>query len=136
MKIFIDTAPFIYLIEDHPVFAVKVKQVITQAIVNNDPLVTSIITYMEFGVKPEKAHRQDLIRNLDELMERLNIDLLNADKEAAKQAYQLRAKYDFLRGMDALQVGIAMKEGCQLFITNDKKLKKIAEIPVRIIEEL
>lgn len=43
MKIFIDTAPFIYLIEDHPVFAAKVNQIITQAVVNNDSLVTSVI---------------------------------------------------------------------------------------------
>ncbi len=136
MKIFIDTAPFIYLIEGHPVFSTKVKQAISQAIVNNDILVTSVITYMEFGVKPEKAYRQDLIRNLDDMLNRLNIDLVNVNKDVAKLAYQLRAKYDFLKGMDALQISIAMREGCQLFITNDKKLKKITEIPVRIIEEL
>ena len=34
MKILVDTAPFIYLIENHPIFAEKVKNAITSAIVN------------------------------------------------------------------------------------------------------
>ena len=44
MKIFIDTAPFIYLIENHPVFTSKIKTLITNAIVDGDFIVTSVVT--------------------------------------------------------------------------------------------
>ena len=135
MKIFVDTAPFIYLIENHPKFSVKVKKAITDAIVNGDELVTSVITFMEFGVRPEKENRQDLITKFEELMERLNIDILVIDKEAGRRAYKLRAKYDFLKGMDALQLALSIKEQCSTFITNDKKLKKITEIQVKTLDD-
>ena len=136
MKIFVDTAPFIYLLENHPEFAQKVKRIIASAIANGDSLLTSVITYMEFGVKPEQENRQELIQKFDELLDRLSIDILVVDKEAGRRAYQLRAKYKFLKGMDALQVALSLKENCSLFLTNDKNLKKIAEIDVRTIDDL
>lgn len=135
MKIFVDTAPFIYLIENHPKFVGKVKKAITDAIVNGDELVTIVITFMEFGVKPEKENRQDLITKFEELVERLNIDILTIDKETGRRAYKLRAKYDFLKGMDALQLALSIKEQCSTFITNDKKLKKITEIQVKTLDD-
>jgi len=98
MKIFVDTAPFIYLMENHPKFAGKIKKVITEAIVNGDTLVTSVVTYMEFGVKPERENRQEVIRKFDELLSKLNIRILVVDKEAGQKAYQMRAKYQFLKG--------------------------------------
>jgi len=61
MKKFIDTAPFIYLIESHPDFADKVINLISESTINGDSLITSVITLMEFGVKPERGGRQDVI---------------------------------------------------------------------------
>lgn len=136
MKIFVDTAPFIYLMENHPKFAKKIRKAITEAIVNGDTLVTSVVTYMEFGVKPEREKRQDVIRKFDDLLSKLNIRILVIDKEAGQKAYQMRAKYKFLKGMDALQVALSIRENCSVFLTNDKKLKKIAEINVKTIDEL
>jgi predicted nucleic acid-binding protein len=52
MKTFIDTSPFIYLVEKHPEFADKVRSFILEAVNQNDELVTSVITLMEFGVMP------------------------------------------------------------------------------------
>ena len=136
MKIFIDTAPFIYLIENHPQFANKLKKAITEAIVNGDSIVTSVVTYMEFGVKPERDNRQDLIRKFDELINKLNIEVLVIDKETSRRAYQLRAKYKFLKGLDAMQIALSINEKCSEFITNDLVLKKISEINVKTIGDL
>ncbi len=43
----------------------------------------------------------------------------------AGEAYELRAKYQFLKGMDAFQLAIAINENCDQFVTNDKKLEKV-----------
>ena len=67
MKIFIDTAPFIYLLENHPVFTPKIKTLITNAIVVGDYIVTNVVTLSEFGVKPTKDNRLDLIEKFEEL---------------------------------------------------------------------
>ncbi|MEL6865665.1 MAG: PIN domain-containing protein [Bacteroidota bacterium] len=136
MKQFIDTAPFIYFIEDHPDFSDKVYQYLAASLSNNDEFTTSVITLMEFGVKPEKENRQEVISQFEELLVELDIQLLVIDKAIARSAYQLRAKYDFLKAMDAFQLAAAIENQCQLFFTNDKKLKRVTEISVLLVEEL
>lgn len=136
MKIFVDTAPFIYLVERHPVFAAKVKNLITEAIVNGENIVTSVVTISEFGVKPTKDNHPDLVTKFEELLSRLNVEILVVDQSAAKKAYELRAKYQFLKGMDAFQLALSINEKCERFITNDKKLKRVTEIKVETLEDL
>lgn len=79
MKIFIDTAPFIYLIENHPLFAKKVKTLISSAIVNRQEIVTSVVTISEFGVKPNRENQLELIEKFEELLARLNVKILVVD---------------------------------------------------------
>ncbi len=136
MKIFIDTAPFIYLIENHPVFASKMKTLITDAIVNGEEIITSVVTISEFGVKPTKENRSDIIKKFEELLTRLDVEILVIDQSAAKKAYELRAKYQFLKGMDAFQLALSINEKCGRFITNDRKLKRVTEINVDTMDDL
>ena len=136
MKKFIDTAPFIYLIESHPIFADKVINLFSESTINRDSLITSVITLMEFGVKPERDGRQEIIAKFEEFLVRLNFEVNQVDERIAKKAYQLRAKYQFLKGMDSIQIATAILSNCDEFVTNDKKLKKITEIAVIIIEEI
>jgi len=44
MKQFLDTAPLIYLIENHPEFAQNVINLISDALINEDTFITSVIT--------------------------------------------------------------------------------------------
>lgn len=134
MRKFIDTAPFIYLIENHPIFADEVINLFTESTINGDSLMTSVITLMEFGVKPEREGRQDIIIKFEELLARLNIEITQVDERIAKKAYQLRAKYQFLKGMDSIQIATAILSNCDEFVTNDKKLKKITEVSVITLE--
>lgn len=136
MKVFIDTAPFIYMAEEHPVYAERTKKFIAAAFANQDSLITSIITLMEFSVKPERDHKTESIEKLRSTWNRLNVQLLNIDEPIAQQAAKLRAKYPTLKGLDALQISAALLHDCQQFLTNDIPLQKIEEIEVLLIEKL
>jgi len=136
MRIFIDTPPFIYLVEGHPAFADRVKTYILNAVSNDDHLVTSVITIMEYGVMPTRKGKEILIHEFDGFIQSLNIPVEIIDRSTAVLAYKLRGKYDFLKGMDALQLSVAIETGCALFLTNDKKLKNITEIQVLVVEDL
>jgi len=59
--------------------------------------------------------------------------IINIDQEIAIKASQLRAKYSFLKGLDALQIATALVSDCDLFITNDVKLSKINDIHITLI---
>lgn len=52
-KTFFDTAPFIYLLENHPDFYQKVADFITKSVADKVQFETSVLTFTEFCVKPE-----------------------------------------------------------------------------------
>lgn len=134
-KVFFDTAPFIYLIENHPDYYAKVEQCFVKAEEDNWELLTSVLSIAEFGVKPEKEDRQDLIIDLDNLLIDFHFQVVDINVEIARQSYQLRAKYNALKAMDSIQLAVAIKMGCTQFFTNDKKLKKVEELNVTLIDE-
>lgn len=136
MKTFIDTSPFIYLVENHPEFADQVRAFILEAVTNNDQMITSVITLMEFGVMPERKGRQELILQFEEFLRMMNISVEVIDQDVAETAYKLRAKYDFLKGMDALQISVAIEKNCDQYLTNDKRLQKVSEMRIIIVEDL
>ncbi len=133
-KIFFDTAPFIYLLENHPKYGQIVDDFIVEPVSNNVTFVTSILSLAEFGVIPERNNRQDLIDNFDDLLRNASFQIPEIERQTAIKAYQLRAKYPSLKAMDSIQLAVAINSGCDHFFTNDFKLKSISEINILIVE--
>lgn len=69
------------------------------------------------------------------MLSKLDIQIENIDQIIATEAYKLRARYSFLKGMDAIQIATALVTDCKEFITNDIKLKEVKDIKVIIIGE-
>ncbi|GAB3928712.1 type II toxin-antitoxin system VapC family toxin [Larkinella terrae] len=135
-KIFIDTAPLIYLLQNHTEFYPKVAGFLFQAVENNVEFETSVLTVSEFCVKPEQTGRYDLIKDFDIFLKELDCRVVDVTLEIAKTASKLRAKYLFLKAVDSLQIATAIENQCDRFLTNDKKLKGIQEIEIIVIAEL
>lgn len=53
----------------------------------------------------------------------------------AERAAALRARYD-LRTPDALQIAAVQAAGCQAFLTNDHRLKRVTEPRVITVDDL
>lgn len=134
-KIFIDTAPFIYLMEGHERFVVKIEKIVNDCIENNIQIATSVITYTEFCVKPYELNEVNIIKAFNDLIKELNIKVYDINIEIADVASRFRAKYNFLKGMDSIQIATAIFSNSDIFITNDKKLKRIPEIKVMLVDE-
>lgn len=135
-KIFFDTAPFIYLLENHPKYGQIVDDFIVEATSNNVTLVTSILSLAEFGVVPERNKRQDLIDDFEDLLRNAAFEIPSIEKQTAINSYQLRAKYQSLKALDSLQLAVAINSGCDHFFTNDFKLKSISEINILIVDSV
>jgi predicted nucleic acid-binding protein len=76
----------------------------------------------------EAAYR-DILANAE------NFTIYPITSEIAESAARLRANYD-IRTPDALQVATALASNSDIFLTNDKKLKKVAEITVLTLPDL
>lgn len=136
MKLFVDTSPFIYLVESHPSYGAQIGEFFLSSIAKNHQLITSVITWMEFSVVPQKTGRLDLIEKYQGLMNQLGIPLLEITQAFADRAAILRSKYDFLKAMDALQLAVALESGCTQFLTNDKRLFRVSEIQLVTLDQL
>jgi predicted nucleic acid-binding protein len=42
----------------------------------------------------------------------MDISVVSIKEQISVKAYKLRAKYSFLKGMDALQMAVALEENC------------------------
>ena len=56
-----------------------------------------------------------------------NLSIIDVDRIAARNASQLRAKYN-ISPSDALQIAASLSFGAKAFLTSDKKLSKIREL--------
>ncbi len=134
-KIFIDTAPLIYLIEKNDLFYETTKEIFATYVTNKYELYTSTITVTEFGVVPYKENRKSVITDFEKILNLANINVKDINYPTAETAYKLRAKYQFLKTPDALQLATAIYNNCNKFLTNDKKLKQISEIEIVLISD-
>ncbi len=135
-SIFLDTSPIIYLIENNQRYYSKVSRFLVDSIITEMTFSTSVISIAEFGVKPKKIGKLELINEMEQLLSSLQVKVADVTIEIANLASTLRARYEFLKGIDSLQLAVAINLNCNLFLTNDKALKQVSEMKVLTIDDL
>ncbi len=130
----IDTVAFIYHLEENhkylPFTNVLFEMVENGAIKG----ITSTITIMEILVKPEKEENDRAIQEYKFILQTFpNLKIKPIDFHTAEKAAELRAKYR-IKPADALQLGAALVENANAFVTNDEKLKQVEEIKTIIMK--
>ena len=132
-KIFLDTNPVIYFIEENQAYYDRVVQFLSD---NADAdFFTSTITVAEYFPHPIREKRQDYMDAFNLFIESMDVKILDIDREIAKKSAQIRAEYTGFKTMDALQLATAVLSGCDLFYTNDRQLQQFREIEVRTAED-
>lgn len=136
-KVFFDTSPFIYLIENHPKYSQSVTDfIVDQMYLHETLFFTSSISLAEFFVKPKKNNDLAVIEKFKSKLKEFNFTIFDITSAIAELSADLRVKYDFLKTIDSLQLATAICFGCNKFFTNDKRLKSIQEINIVLIDEL
>lgn len=132
----LDTSIFIYHLEANPQYLPLTQQVLESIETGRCSGVVSTVTLMELTVHPWRINRADIARQYEVLLANFpNLRLIDVTREIARQAAQLRASYN-VRPADALQVASAMISQATLWVSNDKKLKRLgAEIEIVILED-
>ena len=135
-RLAIDTAPIIYLVERHPVYADRMRSIVERAEKGLCQLVTSALTLTEVLTLPlenQAVEIAEAYRTI--LLGTPYTRLVPIDSEAAEQAARLRAKYR-LKTPDAIQLAIALQARCDAFLTNDGRLRRVDVLPVVLLSEL
>lgn len=135
-RIFVDTSPYIYYLEKSPQYGNKVKTFFISNYNLGKEFVTSTITIEEYAIAPYRENNARLMSDFDMFIEDTGTDILDITKAIAQKAAEIRAHYNGFKAMDALQLAAALIGRCDLFLTNDKQLKRFKEITVMTVDDL
>lgn len=126
----LDTAPFIYLIEEHPQYLPIVRPVFAAMAAGRLTAVTSALTLLETLVRPYRVGNAPLAERYEALLTRsrgLRFDEIT--RSVCRAAAHLRAVHS-IKTPDALQLATALLAKCAAFLTNDKDFPPIAGIRI------
>lgn len=135
-RLSVETAPYIYYVENHPAYADKMDAIFQIIEATQAEIITSVITLTETMMKPIQANDLPIIAAYRDLLTETDyVHLIALTSEFAEKAAHLRAKYN-LRTPDALHVVTAIESGCDAFLTNDFGIKRVTELRVLVLDEL
>ena len=95
---------------------------------------TSPVTLAECMVVPRAKASGDLHAVFTQLIVDRSV-FVSIGQEVATVAAQLRSAYN-LNLLDAFQIAAALASGCQAFLTNDKRLSRVPDLRVIVVDEL
>jgi len=127
----VDTALFIYFIEEHEAYLPLVEALFTEIAHSRLAAVTSAITLLEVLVVPYRAGDENLARRYEALLTRSRgLTLLDLSHDQLRAAAQLRGVRPQIRTPDALQLVAALAARCTALVTNDHRMPSLPNLPV------
>lgn len=134
-KVFFDTAPFIYYLENDDEFKLKTKRIIADN--EEADFVTSTVTVGEYLTGVFKGEEeQKRLTDFKDMISDYRFSVVPVSWAIAEEAARIRAKYKGFKMMDSLQLSVAKLSGCDLFVTNDLQLKQYSDVSVLVVDEV
>ncbi len=128
-RIYLDSAPLIYLVENVAPYAQALSARLAQPGVIQ---LCSDLTRLECRVKPLRDGETALLAAFNNYFANIIATILPLTRPTIDQATELRARYGF-KTPDAIHLASAIAAGCDIFLTNDYRLNKCAEIKVETV---
>jgi len=135
-KIYFDTTPLIYFLDDEKPFSDKVAQFILTHQDEDDFYVTSSITDTEYLVFPYRTNDAVKIQAYDSFLNDFVFQIIEPNRKITHMAAQIRARYPSVKGMDSIHLATSVYCNCGIFLTNDSQLKQVTEAKVVLVDEL
>jgi predicted nucleic acid-binding protein len=121
----VDTAVFIYFIEENERFLPAIAPVFGAADSGKLQLVVSALTLLEVLVVPYRAGDTALAQRYEAVLTRSRgVRMIDLTRDHLRLAAQLRAATG-VATPDALQLAASLAAGCSAFLTNDRRLPTV-----------
>lgn len=124
----LDTSVFIYFLENNERYRPLTQIVFNGMEKGKWQAVTSTISLMEITVRPWQLGNEMAAREYEAALAHFpHLSLADVDRNIARAAAQLRAKYN-ISPPDAIQMATSLSLGAKAFLTNDKRLSKLKDL--------
>ena len=133
-KIFLDTAPLIYFMEEEDGFLPLLSDLFSP--LNNCRFITSVITLSEVLVMPLREGKTELVEQYKEILTlSKNFDIFDINVSIAEETAKIRASYS-MKTPDAIQLATAKYCFADYFLTNDQRLKIFKDLNIITLADL
>jgi len=129
----LDTSVFIYLLEDHPSYAERAARVLREVRDGKCSGVFASVGMIELLTGPKKEGRYDIAVQYERHIASFpHLVVAPLSERVIWLASDMRAQYD-LRTPDAVHIATAIDMDADVFLTNDKALRKVREVSVEML---
>jgi predicted nucleic acid-binding protein len=126
----LDTAIFIYFIEEHPRFMPLLEPLFEAIEAAHVLAVTSALSLLETLVVPFRAGDRALTLRYESILtQSQGLTLVELTVPVLKRAAELRASAG-LKTPDAIQLAAALSAGCTAFLSNDRRISSAQRLRV------
>jgi uncharacterized protein len=132
MLIYLDSVIVIYFVERLPVFQSRAQARLTTLRAAGDQIAVSELTRLECRVKPIRTGNAAVLADFDSFFAAPDLVHVPLSPAVYERATFIRARYNFRLG-DALHLAAAGEGGCNLFLTNDRRLSAFPDITVEVL---
>lgn len=121
MRFYLDAAVLIYLVEGIEPWESRARARLAgpQAVE-----ITSELSVLECKVIPLRLQRSGVLADFDEFFEISLDEFLPVTRDVMERAAELRARHPSLKTPDAIHLAAALTAGCDVFLTNDRRLDR------------
>ena len=133
-RIFWDSMLFIYLLEDHPTFSTRARQLLARARRRGDSLYTSHLALGEILASAEKSPQPEKALLMRQTLDEMGFSYLPFDGGAVGPFSRLRGRHK-VKVADSIHLACAASAGIDLFLTGDLGLIKLDVPGIQFIAE-
>ena len=131
----LDTAPFIYFIEDHPLYGPAVEPLFRAIDREEVAAVTTGVTLIETLAVPLRRNEPALAGRYETFLTRSRgLRMVELDRSILRTAAEIRAATG-AKTPDALQLAGAVSAGCTAILTNDRRLPRLPGLDVLRVKD-
>jgi predicted nucleic acid-binding protein len=129
VRLYLDAAPVIYLVERVQPYGAIVQSYLTSP---NVELVASDLTRLECRLGPLRRGDSVLLGEFDRFFSATVHEIVPLSRAVMDRATEIRAQYGFATP-DAIHIAAALVGSCDVFLTNDHRLNRAVGIQVAVI---
>ena len=133
--IYVDSPVIIYSVERVEPYSALLDPLWRQVETGECFVVSSELVVAEILVKPIREGNSALAMELRSVLDSSDLSLVPATRPVWDEVARLRAMTG-LKTPDALHVATSLMAGCDLFITNDDDFRRVADLPIVVLDDL
>ncbi len=136
-RIYLDTNVFIYALNGFPAYVPAMRELFDAVESGGVSAATSELTLAELLVIPfRRGNVEEEKRCRMILRQRTNFSLLPVNVNVLEATARLRAELPEMHTPDAIHVATAQLAVCDVFLTNDHRLKGVSGVKINLLSEM